>query len=195
MPRKTRELLTGGIYHIYSRGNNRQDLFLDADDFKRYCAFLYVIKARFGVEIFHYCLMSNHVHILVRVGLAESLCPFMHGVQLSHTRHYKKKYRFVGHLYQGRFHSPRISVESYYLQCGRYIERNPVKAGMVVAAEQYEYSSARYYALGNPDDLVSPSLYYGQIGSDAAERQKRYREFLKLDEPYAEIIADTLNRV
>ncbi len=195
MPRKPRELLDGGIYHVYSRGNNQQNLFLDADDFKHYHALLYAMKNRFSIEVFHYCLMSNHVHILVRAGLAGLLCKFMHGVQLSYTRYYKKKYQFVGHLYQGRFRSPRISEESYYLQCGRYIERNPVKAGMVIAAEQYDYSSARYYTLGSQNDLVSPNLYYSQMGSDSVERQKRYREFLKLDEPYAVIVEESLNRV
>jgi putative transposase len=195
MPRKPRELIENGIYHVYNRGNNRQRLFWDDEDFLKYLNLLKELKDKFSIKIFHYCLMSNHVHLLIQISTHESLHQFMHGLQLKYTRYYKDKYKFVGHLYQGRYRSPRISEESYYLQCGRYIERNPVKARMVQFAENYRYSSAKYYACGESNDLLTENLYYGQMGRNDEERREGYRWFLKIDEPYADMIDEALNRV
>ena len=142
MPRKARELVDSGIYHVYSRGNNRQKLFRSGDDYAKYRLLLSEGGSKYRAEIFHYCLMTNHVHLLMRIKDQHDLGKIMHRTQLCYTKYYKKQYRYIGHLYQGRFRSPRIKEESYYLQCGRYIERNPVNAGMVIKAEEYPYSSA-----------------------------------------------------
>lgn len=119
----------------------------------------------------------------------------MHRLQLAYARYFKKTRTFVGHVFQERFRSPRIAEESYYLQCGRYIERNPVKAGLVQEAGEYPYSSAKFYVLGERDPLVTPNPYYGETGSSDEERRRRYREFLMLEEPYSQMLDVALTRV
>lgn len=188
MPRKSRELLDGGIYHVFNRGNDLMDLFRDESDHVFFLQLLKLNQCRLDIEIYHYCLMTNHFHLLLKIKAAPDLSDFMHRTQLAYARYFKKKYKFLGHVFQHRFKNPRISEESYYLQCGRYIERNPVKARLVNAAKDYPYSSARFYVSGTSDELVTPNLYYEQIGATARERQVNYEKFLLIDEPYATII-------
>ena len=118
MPRKPREFVAGGIYHVFNRGNNRKTLFEEKKDFECFMAILNLGRNREAVSIFHYCLMSNHYHLLVRSGEAESLPRYMHWVQLGYARYFKKKHQTTGHLFEERYRSPRIAEESYYLQCG-----------------------------------------------------------------------------
>ena len=188
MPRKKRQLVDAGIYHIYNRGNDRQKLFREDDDFVFFLSRLQIENQPFRAKVYHYCLMSNHFHLLLEVMAGEHLPILMHRLQLSYARYFKSKYKFIGHLFQSRFKSPHIEKESYYLQCGRYIERNPVKAGLVQEAHRYPWSSASFYTLGRPNPLLIPNVYYEQLGLTSADRQERYRDFLKLDEPYASAI-------
>lgn len=187
--------MDGGIYHVYFRGNNRKWLFRGDEDFQRYKDLIKEQRERYKLDLYHYCLMTNHVHMLMRIDKGNELPKLMHGIQLGYTRYYRKKYKYLGHLYQGRFRSPRIEEESYYLQCGRYIERNPVKAGMVERAEDYEYSSAAHYVLGVTDLLVTDNPYYIGMGREDAVRQKNYSIFVRLDEPYRGMIDAGLAKV
>ena len=148
MPRRVRELEDNAIYHIFARGNNRQKIFREKKDYAVYRGMLQGAKTRYPFNLYHYCLMTNHIHLLLRVAEGISLPKIMHWIQLGYARYHRKKYRYCGHLFQGRFRSLRIPKESYYLQCGRYIERNPVKAGMVKTAAEYPWSSAPYYMNG-----------------------------------------------
>ena len=132
--------------------------------------------------------MTNHFHLLLQIEQATDLGKIMHEAQLKYARYFKKKHGSVGHVFQERFRSPRIPEESYYLQCGRYIERNPVKAKMVKQTEDYPYSSAAYYVLGKKDDLITPNLYYMELGLTEEERRSRYKEFVRMDEPYQVLI-------
>ncbi|MBI2167363.1 MAG: transposase [Candidatus Omnitrophica bacterium] len=195
MPRKPRELVNEGIYHLFNRGNDRRNLFQEAPDFHHFLSLLLQAAKKYPSEIFHYCLMTNHFHLLVRIARGEDLPPFMHLVQLGYARYFKKKYGFVGHVFQERFRSPRIPEESYYLQCGRYIERNPVSARLVKDPWDYPYSSAPFYASGETDPLVTPNLYYEGMATDSEERRRRYREFLSAEEPYAGMIDKALVKV
>ena len=195
MPRKPRELVDEAVYHLFNRGNNRRDLFQEREDFQAFLQELLKAKTKYQVFLYHYCLMTNHYHLLLQIPRGDDLPRLMHQVQLGYARYFKKKYGFIGHLFQERFRSPRIPEESYYLQCGRYIERNPVKAGLVQRAWDYPYSSAAFYALGFRDPLVTPNLYYQDTGRSEGERQASYQKFLLQDEPYGEIIEEALTRV
>ncbi len=195
MPRKMRFLTDGGIYHVFSRGNNRQALFRCPGDYHYYLATLQKLKDEMGIAIYHYCLMGNHIHLLMKINQKSNLPKMMHRLQLSYTAYYKRHYEYVGHLYQGRYRSPHIKEESYYLQCGRYIERNPVRAKIVKRAEQYFYSSAAYYVLGKKDSLVTPNIFYEPMGKDLNERRKAYSQFLSFEEPYLGIIEKELEKV
>lgn len=192
MPRKAREFMAGGIYHVFNRGNNRRVLFDGKEDFECFKKMLGAGMKREAVKLYHYCLMSNHYHLFIKSEEVESLPRFMHWMQLGYARYFKKKYQTTGHVFEERYRSPRIEEESYYLQCGRYIERNPVKAKMVERAEDYPYSSARYYIYGKKDDLVTENIYYQEMGRTIEERQKAYQKFVQIEEPYAELISDQL---
>lgn len=192
MPRKPREFVEGGIYHVFNRGNNRSALFETREDFDCFKGMLYEGGKREGIKLYHYCLMTNHFHLLARNKTAEGLARFMHWVQLGYARYFKRKHKTTGHVFEERYRSPRIYEESYYLQCGRYIERNPVKAMMVPAAAEYPHSSARFYVTGENDPLVTENVYYQDLGNTLGERQRKYEDFLRIDEPYAELINDQL---
>ena len=195
MPRKPRELIDGGIYHVFNRGNDRRQLFSEPEDYQCFLNHLEEGALRFSVELYHYCLMPNHFHLLLKVPKGHDLPILMHGVQLAYVRYFKKTRSFVGHVFQERFRAPRIDEESYYLQCGRYIERNPVKAGLVQEAADYPYSSAKRYVRGERDPLLTTNPYYLQMGSSEREQQQRYRDFLCLDEPYAAMLDAALTKV
>ena len=192
MPRKPREFVDGGIYHVFNRGNNRRRLFKSEEDFHCFLKILKKAQTQYPVKLFHYCLMNNHYHLLVQNVKKTALPKFMHWLQLAYVRFFKKKYQTTGHLFEERFRGPRIAEESYYLQCGRYIERNPVEAGLVSRAEEYPYSSAPYYGQGIKNDLITPDPYYVEMGRSDAERQKNYLRFLSLADPYSAMIQNQL---
>lgn len=106
MPRKARELMDLGIYHIVGRGNNRQKLYRGEVDYEQKLALLLQAKQKWTFDLFHYCLMPNHFHLLVRVQKGSDLPNMMRETLLAYTRYYKRKYQFIGHLFQGRFKSP-----------------------------------------------------------------------------------------
>ena len=194
MPRTPRPLLDGAIYHVFNRGNGRMDLFAEESDYRFFLKKLHEAKIKFGVTLNHYCLMSNHYHLLVQIVKGENLSRFMHYLQMNYAHYFGKKYNFSGHVFGQRYRSPIIPKESYYLQCGRYIERNPVKAGLAGKAEDYPYSSAKFYSLGRADALITPNIYYEGLGRTESERQTTYKEFLEMEDPYAEIISEALEK-
>lgn len=95
MARRPRELEDGGIYHCYCRGNNRQKLFREDEDFKAYLGLLLKLKNRFEFKLYHYCLMTNHVHMLMEMEKGKDLPRLMHGLQLGYAKYYKKQYKYL----------------------------------------------------------------------------------------------------
>lgn len=186
--------MDGGFYHVFNRGNDRRKLFGDPADYRFFLNKLALLIKTYESVLYHYCLMPNHFHFLLKVQKAKDLPASMHRLQLSYARYFKKAYRFTGHVFQERFRSPRISEESYYLQCGRYIERNPLRAQLVQQPEEYPYSSARFYLRGDPDGLITPNPYYQQMGNSDSERRERYRQFLALEDPYSSMVEEVLAR-
>jgi putative transposase len=104
------------------------------------------------------------------------------------VHYFNRRYGFVGQLWQGRFKSPAVEVEAYFLSCARYIERNPLTAGLVTQLWGYRWSSCRAYALGVQDSLLSYNVWYRDLGPDAPRRQQRWREFLLGEDPHEEAI-------
>ena len=131
MPRKPRQLLDGGCYHLIARGNNRQFVFREAAAFRHFLELVTRAKAKYPAKLYHYCLLSNHLHLLLEIGTAEHLPKFMQGLLQGYGRWYKAQHRYWGHVWQGRYKSPLVAQESYYLEAGRYIERNPLRAKLV----------------------------------------------------------------
>lgn len=143
MPRHAREKSSTGIYHIMVRGINRQDIFHSEEDHQRYLDILLKIKREEDVEIWGYCLMSNHLHLLIREETA--LSKIMKRVGSSYAYWYNWKYHRSGHLFQDRFKSEKIETDAYLMTVIRYIHQNPIKAGMVSKPEEYRWSSCRDY--------------------------------------------------
>ena len=189
MPREPRLLLSQSYYHVMARGNNRMTLFHDAADYQRYLDLIGRFKAEHPFALFHYCLMPNHVHLLVRTKSAEHFATFMKQLNLAYVHYYKRKYGWSGHLWQGRYKSQPVGKDSYFLQCGKYIEANPKRAGLVKTPGAWRYSSYRYYATGRSDTLITPDPFFDGLGTSALERRGCYRELV-----VAERVAETYKR-
>jgi putative transposase len=136
--------------------------------------------------------MANHIHLLGQIQTGDDLPKLMQYLLFEYSRWYRKETSYMGHLWQGRYKSPWIEKESYFLECGRYIERNPLRAEIVKKAEDYPWSSYRYYAFGEPDPLIDKDPYYEGLGKTLEERQKNYREFVGLKGPYDRLVDETL---
>lgn len=192
MPRKPRELVDFGFYHLIARGNNRLFIFHVTGGFDAFKSLLHESKQKFSWKLHHYCLMANHIHLLIQMERGAQLPKLMQYLLFEYSRWYRKQTGYTGHLWQGRYKSPLIETESYLLECGRYIERNPVRAKLVPDLGDYPHSSYPYYAFGKDDPLIDEDPYYQDLGGEPDERQRRYREFVKLDGPYDKVIDQTL---
>ncbi|MFA5090038.1 MAG: transposase [Candidatus Omnitrophota bacterium] len=178
MPRTKRIIPCNAALHIICRGNNRQIVFHSDNDKLKYSTLLKELKDENRVDIFHYCLMDNHVHIVLFIKPENTLSKFMKQVDLSYFHYYRKRYGYCGHFWQDRFKSNIIEVDSYLLQCGKYIELNPVRAGMVSDPGQYRFSSYSFYAKNKPDALITPSPAYLDLSDMALRRRKQYVDFV-----------------
>src|SRR3989338_4203231 len=123
--------------------------------------------------------MSNHFHLLVEIEAGVQLPKFMQSLLQGYGRWYAKRRGYVGHVWQGRYKSPLVDRESYFLEAGRYIERNPLRAKIVKNIEDSPWSSYSAYAYGKPDPLLDEDPYYAQLGSTAEVRQLAYRDFIR----------------
>jgi len=144
MPRNQRVLSKNGTYHVMMRGNERKNLFHDQEDKLRFIETLFAKKEETGFLVYAYCLMDNHVHLLVTEG-PEGLATMMKRINASYAYYFNQKNHRVGHLFQDRFKSEPIEDDRYLLTVIRYIHNNPVKAGLVEKPEQYRWSSYASY--------------------------------------------------
>ncbi len=143
MPTGPRLLLKNACYHIITRGNQNQRVFLDGQDYEVYISRLKRYKLRYGFLLYAFCLMPNHVHLIGEPKEMVDLAKFMHGLNRSYTAYFNKKYNKVGYLWQGRFKSKVVVKDNYLIDCLNYIELNPVRANMVKTAQDYTWSSYR----------------------------------------------------
>jgi REP element-mobilizing transposase RayT len=146
MARPLRIEFPGALYHVCSRGNARQAIYLDDDDRVKWLMLLGEVCRRFNWVCYSYCQMTNHYHLMIETpdGNLSSGMRHLNGV---YTQFFNKRHRRVGHLFQGRYASPLIEKEAYLLELCRYIVLNPVRAGIVAVAEEWQWSSYRH-ALG-----------------------------------------------
>jgi putative transposase len=173
MPRPLRPIQDGLIYHVINRGNNRQPVFQKAGDFEAFLTALADLKERRPFELYGYCLLTNHFHLLIRV--AETpISRIMQSLLISHTQRYHKHHRSGGHVWQGRFKSPVVQNDEHLLAVLRYIEANPLRAKIVDKAENYAWSSYRAHGLGEANGLVDLTTAYQALASTAAARQRKW---------------------
>ena len=140
MPRDVRKSSESGIYHIMLRGINRQDIFADEEDIQRLIETIIRFKDVSKYELFAYCIMSNHVHFLIRES-GEPISNAIKRISSSYVYWYNKKYERCGHLFQERFKSEAVNSDEYFLTVLRYIHQNPIKAGMSKDIAKYKWSS------------------------------------------------------
>ncbi len=179
MPRPIRIYYPGLIYHILNRGNNRQVIFVEEEDYRHYLDILQRYKEKFEFRVFAYCLMTNHIHLLLQVSEKASISKIMQAITIAHTRYYHFKYQCSGHIWQGRFKSPLISDDEYLLTTMRYIEQNPIRAGMVKHLKGYPWSSFQLNIQSRTDNLVDreENPVYNSLGNSLEERRATYKEF------------------
>ena len=145
MPRSARKISNSKIYHIMTRGNEKGNIFWDCEDKNRYLKTLEFQKEKRGFEIYAYCLMSNHVHLILKELNDQDVSRIMQGINVSYSYYFNKKYERVGHLFQGRFRSEPIESKSYCLEATRYIHNNPIKASICKKVSNYNWSSYKDY--------------------------------------------------
>ncbi len=172
MARRPRLFAPGLLYHVIVRGNQRRKTFLSDADYQAYLDRLVRYRRKFGHTIHAYCLMPNHVHLLVESG-HEPLAKFMQGIQQSYSQYFNLRHRKTGHVFQGRYKAIVCQQDEYLLQLIRYIHLNPVRAGIVKAPEQFEYSGHQAYLQGKATEAIDPRKVLGLLGGKA-----RYRAFI-----------------
>jgi putative transposase len=155
MPRVARIIAPQYPHHITQRGNNRADVFFDDEDRTTYLSLLKSYCEKWTVDIWAYCLMTNHLHILAVPADEVSLSRCIGRTNLLYTQHVNRKYKRSGRLWQNRFFSTTVEADSYLWAVARYIEQNPVKSKLVIRPEDYRWSSCRANISGQGDGLVA----------------------------------------
>lgn len=166
--------------HIIQRGNNQQICFADEGDLACYATCLMDYSVKFTVDIHAWVFMTNHVHLLATPRMANAISTMMQAIGRHYVRYFNRKYQRSGTLWEGRFKSCLVQSNVYFLQCQRYIELNPVRAGMVEDPAHYVWSSYQCSALGKAFDLFTPHPEYLGLGNCPSTRMENYRSFLIL---------------
>ncbi len=179
MPRKTRMYLPGIPARIVQRGNNRDACFFCDDDYLFYKALLGEGLKRYGGQLHAYCLMTNHVHLLFTPDQGDSIARIIQHVGRQYVQYINKTYRRSGTLWEGRHKGSLIDAEAYLLRCYRYIELNPVVAGMVQTPDEYRWSSYLSNAWGREDVLLTKHPLYLGLANTTEERNRCYRELFR----------------
>ena len=180
MPRIARVVAVDYPHHIIQRGNNRQKVFFARDTRARYLSLLQDYTRKWDASILAYCLMTNHVHLLIKPHQPESLAKVMQGVTLCYTQYINKRYKRSGRLWESRYHSCVVDEEAYLWAVARYIEQNPVRAKIVPEPGKYPYSSAPGHIKGMPDEILNEELF-------TPNERAEYTKFLKARVPEKEM--------
>ena len=190
MARLPRLCLPGIPQHIIQRGTNRQACFASEEDFAAYAYWLAEYSQKYHVAIHGWVFMTNHVHLLATPSCENGLSKMMQSLRRHYVRYFNHTYQRSGTLWEGRFKSCVVNADEYLLICQRYIELNPVRAGMVCAPEEYKWSSYRSNGLGLAAKLWTPHEYYVSLAANVEDRTAAYRALFS-----AHIDGSMLNRI
>jgi putative transposase len=195
MPRRARLSVPGIPWHIIQRGNNRSVCFHAEEDYRFYLHYLQEFAVKFGCAIHAYVLMTNHVHLLLTPQKPDSAALLMKHLGQRYVQYINRTYRRSGTLWEGRFRSCLTQSEDYLLACYRYIELNPVRAGMVNQPRDYRWTSYHTNALGKTSNLIIPHEEYQRLGREENIRLEAYRALFKahLDEEIVGQIRNATN--
>lgn len=178
MPRRARMYLPDMPYHLVQRGNNREPCFFEPQNYQVYLDLWESLSKRYGVSVHGYCLMTNHIHFLVTPSDKWSISNTMKVVGSRYAQIVNRKFSRTGTLWEGRHRSSLVQSETHLLTCLRYIELNPVRAGMVTRPEEYRWSSFTVNAWGDKSWLT-PHNEYLALGKEPIARYRAYRELFR----------------
>ena len=193
MSRIPRSVVGGTVYHVLNRANGREKIFQKEKDYEAFEKILFEAKEKYPMRILSYCIMPNHWHFVLYPESAEDLSRFMRWITHTHTQRYHTHYKSIGygHIYQGRFKSFPVEKDEYFLQLCRYVERNPLRAGLVQKVQDWRWSSLWLRENGNE---IQKSL----LNDWPVEKPIEYLEWLntlqKDEEEKLEKIRYSINR-
>ncbi len=179
MPRKPRFFVPGVPVHIVQRGQSRQEVFYEENDYLAYLRWLKEGAKRYRVDIHAYALMTNHIHILATAIDTDGITRMMQYVGRHYVPYINRTYGTSGSIWEGRYKASLIHDEEYLLTCMRYIELNPVRANMVRSPGQYRWSSYRSNGQGKRDELINPHAIYRELGKAQLARLEAYKAIFK----------------
>lgn len=146
----------GGYYHVFNRGNRKQNVFHQTRDYKRYLESLAKYKDRHDISILAYCLMPNHVHFLIRQNGPKPISAFFQRLHTAYTMYFNKKYGFTGHVFESRFKTKVVGRDEYLMHLTRYIHLNP--KSLVTRLPAYKWSSYPTYLSQTKDEITEPNF-------------------------------------
>lgn len=190
MPRRPRIHLADVPVHLVQRGHNREPCFFAEGDYHRYLHWLGQGLAATGVVLHAYVLMTNHVHLLLTAHDPNAIAGLMISLGRRYVQSVNRRYQRTGTLWDSRYRASLIQTESHFLACQRYIELNPVRAGMVVDPACYRWSSYGFHAFGQPDKVLVPHPIYLEMGRTLSDRQRAYRTLAR-----SELDADVIGEI
>jgi len=179
MARQPRTVLPGFPLHIVQRGNDRLDCFRRDGDYMLYLLHLRELADKLSCEVHAYCLMTNHVHLLLTPSSGDACAVLMRNLGQRYVSRFNRSYQRTGTLWEGRFRSFLVDSAGYLLACYRYIEQNPVRANMVRTPADYPWSSYHANTGHRPDPLVTPHAEYLALSEDPNKRKLAYRELVE----------------
>ena len=196
MPRKPRFNLVGVPQHVIQRGNNREPCFFAEQDYQRHLEDLQETSSKFHCHIHAYVLMTNHVHLLVTPMISYGISQMMQALGRRYVRYINKTYRRTETLWEGRYKASLVDMDDYLLTCMRYIELNPVRAGMVSHPGDYQWSSYAANGQGSVNPLVDSHTLYRSLANSTKSRQAAYRGLFKhyIDPSIVNDIREALNQ-
>ena len=177
MPRPLRPIDDGLVYHVINRGNNRQPVFCEEGDYAAFLTAVAELKERKPFDLYGYCLMGNHIHLLLRPR-KDSISRIVQSLLVSLTQRYHKFHRCSGHVWQGRFKSPVIQNDEHLLTVLRYIEANPLRAKLVEHAGEYRWSSFACHGDGSDNPLLDSTPAYEALGTRPSMRRRRWSAYV-----------------
>jgi putative transposase len=178
MPRKPRIEIAGGLYHVISRGNNRRKIFRSHDDYLKFTSIVAEQKSKLPFYLYAYCLMPNHFHLLIEMQ-DDPVSRIMQRVLTTYSQYHNRKYKKIGHLFQGRYKSILCQSDQYLGELVRYIHLNPVRAKMVKRPEEYEYSGHRAYIGMDKSGLVDTEPVLRHFGGTKKRAVEVYVRFVE----------------
>jgi putative transposase len=195
MARHPRLILSGVALHVIQRGNNRNPCFAHDSDYLTYLAHLRHLSRQYECELHAYCLMTNPVHLLLTPQESEACSLMMRDLGRSYVRYFNCRHERTGTLWEGRFRSCIVESAEYVLACYRYIELNPVRAGMVTHASAYPWSSHAVNTGTRADAMVVPHCEYTALAVDRANLHASYRQLFEqaFDDALLKVIRDATN--